>query len=309
MDIHTDILIKTFPELSRHEPKNIDSSALGEVKKCPKAYFFRYVLGYTDKVEAQYFIFGKCYHKFKEVIEKSYKLNSTKDLDKIVAEGIQSALVLWGTTKDLIPPTKYFWLSKARLIQCMMVAGKHWKNEKSIGKIEVLETEQPFIVHVTDTITRSGRFDQVIKLNNKIWGRDFKTTTQNEIFFERGLDPNDQFIGYTFAQQQLTGEPTQGQLVEVIYNERPTKTDPKNPEIKTNTVTYVKEQIDLWIREQEIWDAQLRMYREKDLYPKNEKSCYNCKYHSICKLKGDNQQLLQLKSNYKVEVWDNSYED
>lgn len=313
MDTITPPLIRTFPNLERYEPVNIDSSALSNFKKCPYSYYLRYVLGFTSKETKIYFSFGTAYHRYREVLEKSWKeFNglSHKSYEEHIATGIEAGLKSWGSTRDLIPPSKFYWLTKARLIESMMMVGKHWIEEKKNNKIVVLETEQPFNIVLPDGNTRSGRFDQIILLNGKsIWGRDFKTTTKEMMFFESMLSPNDQFIGYTYAQQKLTGKPVSGQMVEVLQSLRPTKDNPKPSKLEFRNVSYSPGQFELWEREQAYWQVLLKACRDNDFYPRNETQCGFCEFHNVCKLPTEAQQLLMLKSQYKIEVWDNTYDE
>ena len=45
-----------------------------------------------------------------------------------------------------------------------------------------------------------GRADQIVKWSGKVWGRDFKTSSKDGAFYQRQLDPNEQFTGYTYAE-------------------------------------------------------------------------------------------------------------
>jgi CRISPR/Cas system-associated exonuclease Cas4 (RecB family) len=313
MLIHLNPNKRVFPELERFEPMNIDSSALMQFKTCPRSYFFRYVLGFDQKEEPIYFAWGTAYHKYREMLEVYYKEEGKpKDaatLDSISARALVNAMMSWGKTRDPAPESNFFWLTKKRLIDACILAHSHWKAEKARGQIEVLETEQPFNVTLPNGITISGRFDQVVRWNNRIWGRDFKTTSKGSYYFKRNLWPNDQFTRYTAAQRLLTGQRVDGQLVEVLYNERPTKSADKPPRIETETVSISESYLDMWLEEQEYWDAQLKWAREKDLYPKNEKSCGFCQFHQVCQRPTEAGQLVMLKTNYRIRVWDNTKDE
>jgi len=310
MDIIKPDNIKRFAGLDRYEMRYLDSSSLGEFKRCPKAYFFRYVLGYTDKEEKIYFAFGRAYHKFREQIEVMWQEDPSVDFGSIIGSGMIAAMNVWGNTNDPPPKSRFFWLTRNRLTEAMIEGGKVWVNEKKAGRVKVLQTEQPFSVVLPNGVVRTGRFDNVVEHNGKeVWGRDYKTTTKEMQQWEKGLDPNDQFIGYTVAQRLLTGRKVKGQIIEVVLNHRPTKDGPKPIKIETRMVQYVDGQIDRWMEEQLYWKKLVDMCREEDLYPQNEKSCHYCQFHSVCKLMSENQQVLQLKSNFKIEVWDNTYED
>jgi len=313
MLIHEPPKIRQFEGFERHEPVNIDSSALMQFKTCPRSYFFRYVLGFDTKDEKIYFAFGTAYHKYREMLEVYYKeAGKPKDpplLDAISARALTDAIKSWGKTKDPHPDDNFFWLTQKRMLAACMEGHKHWKLEKQKGQIEVLESEQPFNVTLPNGVTISGRFDQVIRWSGRIWGRDFKTTTKGPYYFKRGLWPNDQFTRYTMAQRLLSGQRVDGQLVEVLYNERPTQKMDKPPRIEVETVPIAESYLNDWLDEQLYWDAQLRWARENDSYPKNEKSCSFCSYHQVCQRPSEAGQIATLKSNFKIRVWDNAAEE
>lgn len=284
-----------------------------QFKNCPRSYFFRYVLGLDSKQEPIYFTWGSAYHKYREMLEVYYKEagkpKDTTTLDAISARALSDALALWGKTKDPAPTENFFWLTQKRLIDACILSHSAWKQEKARGQIEVLETEQPFNVTLPNGISISGRFDQVIRWNGRIWGRDFKTTTKAPMYFKRGLWPNDQFTRYTYAQRLLTGQRVDGQLVEVLYNERPLKSSEKPLKIETETLTIAESYLDSWVDEQAYWDAQLRWARENDLYPKNERACSFCQFHQVCQRPSEAGQEMILKSQFRVRVWDNTKEE
>lgn len=308
MLVHKDIPIKHFKSFERHEPVAIDSSALMEFKRCPLAYFFRYVLGFTDKEEPVYFTWGSAYHKYRETLELVYKKNGEdkSKLDLYSAEALGAALKLWGARNNPLPGSKFAHVTKERLIAACIESHKAWKGEKTRGSIIVLQTEQPFSIELPNGVKRSGRFDQVILWNGRVWGRDFKTTTKDWKYFQRTFWPNDQFSGYTYAQKLLTGKTVAGQLVEAVINRAPTKTEDRLPEVQSKIVAINEGQLETWLDEQLYWDQSLKMARENDLYPKNEKSCGWCPYHQVCQGSNEMAQETILKSHYTVRVWDNA---
>lgn len=310
MLIHENSVIKHFKQFPRFEPISIDSSALMEFKFCPYAYFLRYVLGYTEAEKPPYFAWGSAYHKYRETLELVYKANNNDNskLDLYSTEALTAALKTWGATKNPLPGSKFAQVTKERLIHAILESHRHWKKEKITGSIIVLQTEQPFNIELPNGVTRSGRFDQVISWNGRIWGRDFKTTTMEWKYLQRTFWPNDQFSGYTYAQSALTGKATAGQLVEAVINRPPTKAEERLPTIESKIVTINEDQLKTWVDEQKFWDDQLRYSRENDLYSKNEKNCYRCKYHQICEMPSEMGKEMVLKSKYRHEVWDNTYE-
>ena len=69
-------------KFKRHEPAARDSTAIVHAKKCHRMYFYRIVLGFTDRNTKPYFRFGSAYHVFMEILERSWYDPITKIGDK-----------------------------------------------------------------------------------------------------------------------------------------------------------------------------------------------------------------------------------
>jgi len=100
------------------------------------------------------------------------------------------------------------------------------------------------------------------------------------------------------------GQQVQGQIIDVVVSERPTK-DSNKPSVHNQLILQIsKPQLDEWVEEQSYWDGVLKYSRDNDLYPRNEKSCKWCKYHKICENATEAQQEVILKRDFRVRVWD-----
>lgn len=288
--------------MSSSEPLVLDSSAVKLYKECARKYKYRMVLGYESKVTMPYFSFGSAYHLFREHLELEWKKESllTEEyLNNCFLFAAQKALDYWGLHGVESPiGTKWDFLNSERLVLSLKEAFKHWKKEKNDKRIIVLATEQIFTLQMPDGTRTGGRADQVIRWNGKVWGRDFKTSSKLGDFYERTLEPNDQFTRYTWAESQLAGEKVQGQVVEVLYNSK--KEGPKLLTYMTSRTDY---QINTWLQEQTFIHEQIKRSRELDLYPMNERSCAFCEFHSVCKMPGEQSLMQHLKSNFKYNPW------
>lgn len=288
----------------RVEPLILDATAITEYKDCPRRYFFKIVLGFTPKETAVYFTFGTAYHKFREELE----------LTKDFMSGVRRALAYWDKVQGddpVVGTSKFDFMTRLRLLQSMKVGFDHWTKEKANGNIEVLSVEQPFNVELTPGSGHrtSGRFDQIIRWNGKVWGRDFKTTSKPLAFYDRGITPNDQFTRYTYAESLLAGERVQGQLIEVLYNSAGTKkakgTD-GGPIIKPFVASRTDFELQDWLEDELFLRESLQRSREADRWPKNEKSCTFCIFHSTCKLGTEAAQMNKLNAEFEIREWDNT---
>jgi hypothetical protein len=197
-------------------------------------------------------------------------------------------------------------MTRNRLHETLIHAYKYWVREKQLGKIEVLATEQLFNVEIVkDGVRRSGKNDQLIMRDGELWVRDFKTTTQDLEYYQRSLEPNDQFTGYTVAGGQLSGEPIKGLVVEVMFNKKHYKTDrgkkETGPLIKEFTTTRTEEQLERWKKEQNVLEKMLQVCREEDVWPMMDNARVNCKFcpfHRVCCMPNDDAAEYNLRNHY-----------
>lgn len=290
-----------FPQMERFEPFILDHTAIISAKQCFRKYFFQIVLGQTSRETAIYFAFGSAYHKFRELLEESYLAgNKEGDFVGSVRGAVEYFNKATGGKTEPIG-TKFDFMTVERLMQSCLVAYKHWQREKAQNKISVIMVEQPFNVEIANGEYTSGRFDQVVRWNNKLWGRDFKTSSKEGMYYQRGLDPNDQFTRYTYAESKLCGEAVQGQIIEVLYN-----TKKAGPTITQYLSSRTKWQLDDWERDELFIRETLTRARELDIWPKHENSCTFCQFHSVCKMPSEGAQQAKLRAEFTTRPWDNT---
>lgn len=281
--------------LPRAEPAVMDSTASKKYKTCPRLYFYTMVLGYREKATPFYFAFGGAYHKFREILS-----NSNGDL----VLSLNAAGDHWQRRTKLTgePPvgSKYEFLTGQRLLSSCKTAYEHWKKERDQGRITVLHSEQTFLVTLKDGLTQiGGRADEIVRWNGRLWGRDFKTSSKMGPFYERTLEPNDQFTRYTLGESRLCGEPVQGQLVEVLYN-----TKKEGPKLVPLITTRTEAQLSQWEDEQIYLAQQLQRNRDTDTWPQQEIHCPFCPFRLVCKAPNEASATAQLQQGFEHKPWD-----
>jgi len=302
MKVHKPEAIDSFQDLARVEPTIYDNSSIMSYKSCARHYKFRMVLGYTEKIEPLYFTWGTALHKFWETLEVETKkgMGAGPVFKRAILEASLSFDGRYTPPKD--PKNKYAWMTKARMKVAAEALYKFWLKEKSLGRIEVIAVEQPFIVELFDNIFIGGRADQVLQIQGgDKYGRDLKNTSKSLKYFQRDLDPNHQFILYTYAESILTNSNVKGQLILAASTMKTQAT-----EVEQYTVNYTKHQIEQWRKECGVWIRRIEESRATDIYPANENSCYRCPFHWVCKQKGELSQANTLKRSYKFEPWDHA---
>ena len=295
---------KFLPTLERFEPSIIDHSIRRELKDCPRRAFYKYWLGKRPVSDsAPYLTWGTSYHKFREVLELSGNF----------LKAMEEGLAIWEAAYPNGVTGNLDWMNKDRLMRSFGVAFKWWTNEKKQGDIEVIGVEVPFNVELPDQTKTSGRADQIVRWHGQIWGRDFKTTTKDEIFYKRSISPNDQFDRYTYAESVLSGEQVRGQIIEVLFNDKEPKTrrgglKDYGPLIYSLLATRSQKEIDEWIEEERIHNEILAIYIAEDIWPKNESQCTWCPYHIVCTMQTEEGMISKLEDSnlFKIFIWDNT---
>lgn len=309
---------KFMVKFQRYEPVVQDHTAMIAFKTCQRMYFYRFVLGFQSKETPQFFGFGSCYHKFREVLDSEWLKLKPADHKTIGQEldwqltaftkAMNAAVAYWDKKKmrDPIVGDKFDFLTKGRLLESCTVAFKAWQKEKQQGRVEILAVEQNFVIQLPGGIKVGGKVDVFLRWNGKMWVRDYKTSSaEQDAYFIRTLDPNDQFMRYTWAGSELSGEQVNGVLVDVMYNAKGTKKTPKKgPEIHTHMSSRSSKQIEQWVKEQVHLNRQLEINRESDIWPMEEKSCRYCPFHSVCSKASEFAQMAKLEAEFKVEPWD-----
>lgn len=300
----------------RYEPTVLDHSAMIVAERCFRRYFYRVVLGRVPRESFPYFGFGSSYHKFREVLElefmgapKSEQLAPDSQL-LMFQTALNFTQGYWAKKKLTDPPvgSKWDFLTRARLVESCALAFKHWQREKEKGQVKVLAVEQNFIVPLGDGEYTGGKADQIVLWNGKPWGRDFKTTSKMKQYYERSLDPNDQFTRYTYGIEQLSGQPVNGIMIEVLYNAKSTGGKSKNPtkkgpEIWSFLATRSSDQVKAWRVDQVTMNKVLNVVRAEDVWPMNEADCSFCPYHSVCCKATERAQMAKLEAEFIIEPW------
>jgi PD-(D/E)XK nuclease superfamily protein len=323
-EIYTDVKKVFMKEFDRYEPVHKDHTAIIHAKECLRLYFYVLVLGRIPKEEAIWFPWGSAYHKYRQVLETQFgigdklprdtegkfKWNEERDLPRAILAHAQASIAglkYWKDHgEDQDSTSKFNFMTSQRLQASFKVAFEWWKDEKRKGKIEVIAIEQPFNIEMPDGSIRSGTADQIVKWDGDVWGRDFKTTTKDRMFYERTLSPNDQFTGYTYAEGILASTRVKGQLIEVLYNAKGTKSGDKGPEIIDHTTTRTQWQIEDWVRGHEFWVKILDQARAEDNYPMSEKTCSFCNFHEVCNARTESEATYLLKTKYNLRPWDHT---
>lgn len=286
---------KFLPTLPRFEPPTMDHTATQQFKKCPRMYFYRMVLGRTtpDGKWESVFAWGSAVHKFAEVLYEN------GDVAEAMLQGF----------KLFRPPTnpKFDFQNKERLTKTMLELHRFYLEEKGKGNVKVEAIEQPFNFSFPDGTIVGGRWDQLLRMNGRLYIRDWKTTSKQGQYFKAGLDPNDQAIRYIFGASVLSNGQTEdgypnrvidGVLFTSIYNTKTIGPQIENT-ISSRTITQVRQ----WMKEQMHWHKMMELCRIEDIWPMNEASCTYCNYRAVCTQSSEMGMEQNLNQFYLLKPW------
>lgn len=292
---------KFMAKFDRYEPLIRDHTATSVYDICERKYFYRMVLGRVSRSETYKVVtdFGSMYHKYRQTLEQEYKKHGEMESAHKVA--ILHAIE---HKADCDPNFKFAYLDTTRAITTCKAAFKIWCDEKRMGRIEVLEIEQPFNVIIEDeerNFPIGGRKDQIVKWNGKLWIRDFKTTSKDERFYDRQLDPGEQATRYIYGGGKLHGSRIEGIIFDVVFN---TKT--AGPKFFVKLISKTTYQLETWEREQKFLEKQLEQCRITDIWPMRTHNCSFCDFADVCRSPNEESMMAKLSQNYALKPWDST---
>lgn len=287
-----------------------DNSQVECHDRCPRLYFYRYVLR-RGPVGSNFPIgFGIAYHKYREVIEDLMRDEGSGLTDEIHTTGVAAAFEGW---ED--PPLghRHEHLNATRLKTTLEAARDRVRREIQQGKMVVVRAEDSFDLEMGFTVCpkcgeayweetddfnclscgalcaparHGGRMDQVIDWKGRLWVRDFKTTGRMGKTYPNRFDPNNQITGYVWAGSQLSGRQLQGAVIEVVYN-----TKRNGPEFHQFLSTRSPGQVEQWLEGMFTKHSRIRRSlaeiesRGYNAFPQNTAACDDfggCYFRGAC---------------------------
>lgn len=285
-----------------------DSTSLGQLKTCPRLYYYSVVLGYQPKVLSHHLIFGLHYHAALERYD--HAKCQGKDHDTAAHEAVRYALeATWEDGRPWISydPNK----SRVTLVRTVAWYLEQFREDPietitlSNGKPAV---ELSFRFETTyDRPDAQGKFylcghiDRLGKLNSQIYVCDRKTSkyTLGPDFFDK-FNPDNQMTLYTLAANVVWSLPVQGVIIDgaqvaVTFSRFERGYSPRT-----------KDQLDEWYADLAYWFSAATHFAEASHWPQNDKACGNyggCPFRSIC-AKSPSTRDQWLASGFARRVWD-----
>lgn len=252
-----------------------DSTSLTTFSRCPRAYQYRQLEGWTTAKLDPALSFGLLFHKALELSIRRGKDLSLPDLISHIA-----------SLPDFsnLPPVDGSH-SRLALVRAIVWYFDHYANDP----LEVLvidgkpAAELSFLFPLDfhsfsgDQFFLSGHLDLVGRFAGETFVIDHKTTatTISSSFFER-FSPDIQMSLYTLAAQIIFSVPAQGVLINAV------QTLAGGTRFMRGFAPRTPDQL------QEFYQLVISLIRsaevmaESNFFPMNQASCFNCRYRPVC---------------------------
>lgn len=320
------------------ERRALDNSIGGTLGRCARLGFYNYAINRSHVARNYPISFGSAYHLFREHLELLYikhVLEGEQDFS-FAKFGIKSAATSIAIKNWQDPPIEHkkSYLDLKRLKESFDVSFESWVFEKEHGLYKVIATESPFSLELpgwwrcsrwtecgfictdseeveldgcyecdSDLERRvfTGKFDQILEWNSRLWVRDFKTTGR-KVDFAKKYNPDHQFTGYTWAAMQLSNRAIDGTIVDILYNTK-TKGPDQFPAFASRSSGDIEHWLE-WIHDKFFeWESRIR----SGIWPMQTTECDHygmCGFREACVL-GDWYQIEEwLKDKTVHSVWD-----
>ncbi len=287
-----------------------DFSTMSTYQRCGLKGFMQYSINRSPCGVNFPIQFGVAYHKFREILEISYKKAPPENLgDREWQQKIYTVAWRIASLSFVDPPHdhKKAYLTTARLESACSQAFDIWLNEKASNRYEILFSEQSFDLELPSGRRFGGRFDQILEWNGNLWVRDFKTTSRMGKTYSQTFDPHNQMTGYVWAAQILSGRRVEGVIADVVYN-----TKNQGPTFHEFLATRNTGHIERWVQTVDFELGEIDRMHEEMCFPMRTGACHDfggCYFRDCCKKTGWYMMEKWLASNTDESHWDFSNPD
>lgn len=285
-----------------------DSTSLGELKLCPRRYFYRILCGWTPRELNVHFKFGLGFH------------GATERYDHARANGADHKEALRVAVKWVMEYTwdKKMgrpWLSdlpeKNRLTLVRTVVWYYDKYEHDpIETMQLVNGKPavelsimlplPYRAETGEELLYGGHLDKVGRLNDQSYIVDKKTTKSmlSESYFHQ-FSPDNQFSGYIFLGTAGFGLDIKGLIADAA------QVGVTFSRFGRQLISRTPDQIKEWVRDLAFWLRQAEFYAKQQYWPMNDKACHvygGCPFRQIC-AKAPSTRAGWLKGAFTKQMW------
>lgn len=286
-----------------------DSTSLGELKTCPRKYYYSIIEGWSSQND--HLTFGIHYHKALELYDHARANgNSHEDaLDGAVQYCLEATVIrlpsgAWRPWTSIEP-------NKNRVTLLRTVVWYLDKFAEDSAETVILANGRPAVElsfrFETDlkidgqNALLCGHLDRIVRFTEGLYIMDHKTTKYAlDQRFYNTFNPDNQMSMYILAGQVVYNMPVKGVIIDgaqvLVTLSR-----------FARGFTYRhKGALDEWLEETKFWIKLAEGFAQHEFYPKNDKSCSNyggCPYRPICSAAPAMGEKL-LKATFQRRAWD-----
>jgi len=179
-----------------------------------------------------------------------------------------------------------------------------------------INSGDPTFKHIdTITIWLTGKIDMIVKKGASLWILDHKTTSMGGAGFFEEFQTATQFKGYSWAAQQLTGQPIRGVIINAMMCRKPKADGSINFDFERATIPIHQEHVDEWKNtfltavstfvQQHV--DQTNFDSPEQSFPMQTSWCKGkygkCKFYDVCTLRPSQREQMLFSNLYVFDDW------
>lgn len=313
-----------------------DSTSLGWLKQCPRAYRYQMILGWEPRTRGIHLTFGSLYASALERYAHTKASGSTHD------EAVL-AMVRWAMensgTQDNCPVCDgqgILHIGSERACDCPQCNGTggvflpwtptepeaNFKNRYTLIRTLVWNAEDrltsPFSTLILDTgkpatelsfnfpafeidnelICLTGHLDEVVtEPDGSLWIRDDKTTKSSlDASYFSRYTPDNQMSLYSFAGKIVLERPIRGVLVKAA------QIGVNFSRFRTAQIPRPNAVLEEWFEDTKFWIGQAKGFAERGHWPMNDKACFLCSFKKVCAVSPSHREA-HLREDFVSRRW------
>lgn len=314
----TALQTETFSKTVPGHQRAWDSTSLGELKCCPRRYYYRVVLGFVPRGQSAHLTFGLIYHSALEVYD--HRKAEGMSHDDACAEAVGHAMeCTWNYTLGRPWASDHNIKTRDSLLRSIVWYLEKFANDPAetviLGNakpaVELSFRLEPGFKSGIDgrEYILCGHLDRVVRFNDQLWDLDRKTTkyTLDENYAGK-FTPDNQMSMYSVAGQLIMDEPVKGIIIDaaqvgVTFSRYHRYLVHRHPAV-----------LEEWLKDTSLWLGMAEQFATANYWPMNDKACLmyysnsdpvysGCPYRAVCALVPSMRQK-HLEAFYDKSPWD-----
>lgn len=300
----------SFSMLNPNQQLAVDSTSLGEFKKCPRSYYYSIVLGYQPRQTSVHLEFGIWFH------------GGCERYDHARAGGAdhQEALrvaVRWLMQETWNKTLRRPWYSdhpsknRLTLIRSVVWYLEEFGAEDNLHTV-LLASGKPAVevsfAFAANRETRAGEpqllcghIDRVVEFNGELYISDRKTTggALGPSFFQQ-FSPSNQMSLYATAGHVALDIPVRGIIIDGV------QVGATFSRFQRGLSPRTRDQLDEWLAGVDWWLGEMEACATRGQWTMNDKSCDmygGCQFRGVCS-RAPGAREAWLKTDFQRRTWD-----